>query len=255
MPRGKRKHPEPTPSRFNLDELPRLQGITVRVEVVLMAIHESKLRILMLERDQEPYAGGLSLPGQYLYEDSSIDEMARIIPMILGIKFRSPLLFDVFSNPERDRRHRAIAVGFLCAADLGQMNDLVHRDPRFHLVAFDPGNSPDTNLMYKGDAVLDVAFDHHTIITRAFIHMQHLIDNTMLAFDFLPPTFTLLELQRVHEIIRRKPLDKVLFRKRMLARIWPNGARLRPCNQMRSTPGRPARLYHLHRDVPTKDTG
>ena len=67
------------------------------------------------------------------------------------------------------------------------------------------------------------------------------LDYSTIAFQFMPETFTLGELQTVYEIILREPLDKRNFRKRVLAldRIAATGELRRNGNH------RPARLYRL----------
>jgi hypothetical protein len=69
----------------------------------------------------------------------------------------------------------------------------------------------------------------------------------MIGFDFLPERFTIYELQRVHEILLCRKLDKILFRTRMLKRTFANGCRLERCDEQRATTGRPAALYCLVR--------
>ncbi len=241
---------EPVSASFDLDALPRGTMTTVRAELVMLAIEGGKLHVLMMKREHDPCRHGLALPGQYLWEDRSLEDMARLMPGMLGVKTGAPRLFGVFSQPDRDRRHRAVAVAYLCAADFMQMTSLTHQDPRFHLVAFDP-NSPEwhDNLVFEGHEVFEFAFDHRMIINHAFITMQDTLDHSMIAFDFLDTRFTLFELQRVHEVLLRQRLDKILFRKRMLGRRFINGARLQRCDEQRATAGRPAATYELVRTM------
>jgi 8-oxo-dGTP diphosphatase len=203
----------------------------------------------MIERDKQPFKCGLVLPGQYLWDDQSLDSMALLIPEFLGLRKRShPRMFGVFSDPNRDRRHRAISVCYLSVVDHTQMVGLTYQDPRFRIITFDPGGSSHSNLMYQGDPVLEIAFDHRAIINHAFMNMQDTLDHSMIAFDFLAPQFTLFELQRVHEVLLREKLDKALFRKRMLGRKFFNGTRLQRCGEQRATAGRPAAVYRLVRE-------
>jgi 8-oxo-dGTP diphosphatase len=247
---GRPEQSEPGSASFELDAWPRGPMTTVRVELVMLAIENGKLHALMMKRDSEPCEHGLALPGQYLWEDHSLEVMARIIPGMLGIETGMPRLFGVFSQPDRDRRHRAVAVAYLCAADFMQMTSLTHQDPRFHLMAFDPNSlESHDNLVFEGHEVFEFAFDHRMIINHAFITMQDTLDHSMIAFDFLDTRFTLFELQRVHEVLLRQRLDNILFRKRMLNRRFINGSRLQRCDEQRATAGRPAATYQLVRQM------
>lgn len=241
---------QPDPAGFDLDAWPRSDMMTMRAEVVMVAIDEGKPRLLMMKRERPPFEHGLTLPGQYLGDDETLERLARRIPRMLGIKAGTPRLFGVYSQPGRDPRNRAIAAAYLCAADFVQMTSLTHQDPRFHMVTFDPG-SPAAygNLVFSGQDFFQIPFDHDSIIFHAFLTMQDTLDHSMIAFDFLGETFTLFELQRVHEALLRSPLDKILFRQRMLARRFVNGTRLVRCEELRATAGRPAATYRLVRQL------
>jgi 8-oxo-dGTP diphosphatase len=258
--------PLPDPSLVDLYERPIGLGIMMKAELVMMTMLSGTLQFLMFRREQAPYDSAYSLPGRYLNEYLNVDETASAIGKTLKVKCGSPHLFCLYSNPDRNPQHRAISAGYLCVANRYDMVDLTQRDPRFKLVSFDPQAAtaymaqhapfaPDpstpvragTNMMLDGELLVATAFDHAAIIRDAFIHLQDTLDHTMLAFELLPEKFTLFELQKVHESILLRPLEKVLFRKRMIARTFVNGTKLRPCAEQRETAGRPAQLYELHR--------
>lgn len=242
---------QPDPAGFDLDAWPRSDLMTMRAELVMVAIDEGKPRLLMMKRERPPFEHGLALPGQYLGDDETLESLARRIPRMLGIKAGTPRLFGVFSQPGRDPRNRTIAAAHLCAANFVQMTSLTHQDPRFHMVTFDPGSPyAHGNFVFSGHDYFHIAFDHDSIIFHAFLTMQDTLDHSMIAFDFLGETFTLFELQRVHEVLLRSPLDKILFRQRMLARKFANGTRLERSEEMRATAGRPAATYRLVRKTP-----
>ena len=83
-----------------------------------------------------------------------------------------------------------------------------------------------------------LAFDHRSILDRALTRLQLRLEYANLALEFLPDTFTLPELQGVHEAILDRPLDKRNFRKRLLAQ-----GILTPSGERRVGVGRPAQLY------------
>ncbi len=258
--------PRPDPSLVDLYERPLGLGILMRAELVMMTVYNGTLQFLMFEREQEPYDRCFSLPGRYLNEDLSLEQIASSVGKRLKVNCGTPQLFRLYSHPDRNRQHRAISATYLCVANRSSMIDLTQRDPRFKLVSFDPRAAdaymeehapfapdpsapalPGTNFMVDGHPLFMIAFDHAAMIRDAFIHLHDTLDHTMLAFGFLPAKFTLFELQKVYEAIRLQPLEKNLFRKRMRNRIFANGMKLRPCDDRRATAGRPAQLYELYR--------
>ena len=67
------------------------------------------------------------------------------------------------------------------------------------------------------DALPPLAFDHEQIITMAHRRLVAKLDYSTIAFQFMPETFTLGELQCVYESLLNQKLDKRNFRKRILS--------------------------------------
>lgn len=60
-----------------------------------------------------------------------------------------------------------------------------------------------------------LAFDHAGIIARAIIQLREKIENSNIAFVFVPERFTLTELQKIHEVILDRELLKANFRRKI----------------------------------------
>jgi hypothetical protein len=90
-----------------------------------------------------------------------------------------------------------------------------------------------------------LALDHRRIVATGLARMRGKLKYRPLVFELLPPTFTLLQLQRVVEALAGIRLHKQNFR-RLVA-----GARLvEGTGTVQSgTPGRPAELFRFRRDV------
>jgi 8-oxo-dGTP diphosphatase len=86
---------------------------------------------------------------------------------------------------------------------------------------------------------------HSEIISYALQRLRYKIEYSAVAFELLPETFTLRELQDAYMIILNDfRLDKANFRKKLRdARI------LEETNTFRETRGRPARLYRFREDA------
>ena len=91
------------------------------------------------------------------------------------------------------------------------------------------------------DKLPDLAFDHDEILELALDRLVAKLEYSTIAFQLMPESFTLTELQHVYELIERKAIDKRNFRKRILAlgAIEPTG------EEKREGPHRPAKLYHV----------
>jgi 8-oxo-dGTP diphosphatase len=64
---------------------------------------------------------------------------------------------------------------------------------------------------------LPLAFDHEEIIALAIKRLRGKLDYSPLAFQLLPQSFTLFQLQRIHEAVLGRVVNKDSFRRRMLA--------------------------------------
>jgi 8-oxo-dGTP diphosphatase len=86
-----------------------------------------------------------------------------------------------------------------------------------------------------------LAFDHERIITKAHQRLIAKLDYSTIAFQLLPETFTLGELQRVYETLVDAEIDKRNFRKwaKALEAIEETGELRRDGRH------RPARVYRL----------
>lgn len=92
---------------------------------------------------------------------------------------------------------------------------------------------------------LGMALDHRRILATGLGRVRGKLKYRPLVFELLPPTFTLLQLQRLVEALAGLPLHKQNFRRLV------SGARLvEGTGTVQSgTPGRPAELFRFRRDV------
>ncbi|MBI3274551.1 MAG: NAD regulator [Methylocystis sp.] len=87
--------------------------------------------------------------------------------------------------------------------------------------------------------------DHRRILATAMGRLRAKMKYRPVIFELMPPTFTLTELQRTVETIVGRYLHKQNFR-----RLVETSAVVEPTGDISlKTGGRPAALYHFHRDV------
>ena len=119
-----------------------------------------------------------------------------------------------FGAPGRDPRTRVISVAYYALVDADRLpgRGLVRLRVPWDgetggaVEAVDPSGEP-----------LPLAFDHADILGTAVKRIRGKLDYAPIGFQLLPPTFTLRQLQDVHETVLARPLNKDSFRRRMLA--------------------------------------
>ena len=92
---------------------------------------------------------------------------------------------------------------------------------------------------------LDLAFDHDAILDAAVARLRGKIDYAPLAFELVPPTFTIAELRAVYEAIKGHAYDPGNFRRRFM-RMQTDGVIERAPGK-RQTGTKPARVYRFVR--------
>jgi 8-oxo-dGTP diphosphatase len=200
----------------------------VTTDVVVFTILEGRLSILLVERANPPYQGEWALPGGFLDIDEDLDACAaRELEEETGISGVYLEQLYTFGQTHRDPRERVISVTYYA---------LVPQDaitaPRAASDASDVG-------WHAFEDLPALAFDHAQIIEMAHRRLVAKLDYSTIAFQFMPETFTLSELQFVYQALLNQPLDKRNFRKRILSLglIEDTG------NLSRTGKHRPARKY------------
>ena len=200
----------------------------VTTDVVVFTIREGRLSILLVKRANPPHQGEWALPGGFLDIDEDLDACAaRELEEETGISGVYLEQLYTFGATHRDPRERVISVTYYA---------LVPQDalavPRAASDASDVG-------WHAFEDPPELAFDHAQIIEMAHGRLVAKLDYSTIAFQFMPETFTLSELQCVYQALLNQPLDKRNFRKRILSLglIEDTG------NLSRNGKHRPARKY------------
>ena len=198
-------------------------------DVVIFSIRDWKLKLLLVRRGGEPYKGMWALPGGFVNGDEDLEASAmRELEEETGVTGVYLEQLYTFGAPERDPRERVISVAYYALVPSERLR--LRASTESEAVGwFELGELP------------PLAFDHCDIVTVAQQRLAAKLNYSTIAFQFMPRTFTLSELQTVYEIILDQTLDKRNFRKQMLAleQIEATGT------QRRDGSHRPARLYRL----------
>ena len=185
--------------------------VAVAVNVLIFTIEDNKLQLLMVERDEAPFKGCLSLPEFMVEEDESLDDAAqRGIVEETGLDDLFYEQIYTFGDVDRDPRGRIISVAYLALAPSEKLVEKAKdRDTGAWLV--------DVDDLLAGDD--EIAFDYREVIDYARFCLKNEAENTRIAFYLLDELFTLPELQKTYEILMDKPLYKANFRKKIVGLV------------------------------------
>jgi 8-oxo-dGTP diphosphatase len=219
---------------------------SVAVDVVLLAIAGDGLATLVVQRSEHPHKGRWALPGGFVGMRESLDAAAaRVLREKLGLGGIFLEQLYTFGDPARDPRMRIISVAYYALVDARRLAARGVKEARLaHLnVPWEGEDGGPVTLAGEDGARLVTAFDHAAIVGMAVKRIRGKLDYAPIGFELLPNVFTLLDLQRVHEVVLARALNKDAFRRRMLASglIEPTGA------SQTDVGHRPAALYRFVR--------
>lgn len=201
----------------------------VTTDVVVFTLREQQLKLLLVKRGSPPFADMWALPGGFLEIEEDLEACAkRELEEETGISGVYLEQLYTFGQPGRDPRERVISVAYYALV------------PSDHLDVRAASDAADADWFTLAQ-LPSLAFDHQDIITLAHQRLVAKLHYSTIAFQFMPETFTLSELQMVYETLRNEALDKRNFRKWILSlgQIEGTGERRKNGNH------RPAQTYRL----------
>ena len=189
---------------------------SLAVDVALLTVRDGRLSVLLHERPD----GTRALPGVFVHIDETLANAAlRALRDKACVTGQEPVQLRVFDDPSRDDRGRVLSVA--------------HVD----LVRIDRLGTGEHLLAPIEDTASGLAFDHAEIVAHAAAWARALYTAAPDPRGLAGDTFTLLELQRVHEAVAGEPLQKDTFRRRMIDGLADTG------RHTSGGVGKPARLY------------
>lgn len=185
--------------------LPKFDSV-FSIDCVIFGFDEGELKILLIERNVEPFKDWWALPGYLVEENENLDNAAeRILYELTGLRDIFMEQFYTFGDVGRHPQGRVISVAYYAMIRLNGPKDL----------------KPVTDVARKAvwypvKDLPKLAFDHSVIFQKGFLKIRNKITYQPIAFELLPEKFTLTQLQHLYEVILNKTLDKRNFRKKML---------------------------------------
>jgi 8-oxo-dGTP diphosphatase len=191
----------------------------VYVEVVLVSAAEGALRTLLVRRAGPPGRGSHALPGGPLGEGEALESAAaRLLRSGTGL---AGVFLEQLYTFGPSRRSRALTVAYYALCDFARFaasrRSAAGTASGLVVVPWEGETGGPVEVRGEDGEALPLASDQAETVGMAVKRLRGKLDYAPIGFQLLPQSFTLLELQRVHETILGRPLNKDSFRRRMLA--------------------------------------
>jgi 8-oxo-dGTP diphosphatase len=186
----------------------------VVTELVIFSVIDADLKVLLIQRDDQPFRGTWALPSEGLRirhdgdQGEHIDEAARRTlhhATNLPVQHCHMEQLHTFGRAGRDPRMRVISVAWY--ALLG---------PSLAAQVPPSQDEPNRKWFSVSEEVpwMRLAFDHAEILAMGAERIAKTIEESNLAYTLAPHIFTVAELQSVYETTQHRSWDARNFRRR-----------------------------------------
>lgn len=207
---------------------------TVAVDTCICTMIDWKLKVLLIKRKIEPFAGKWAIPGGYVnikdmedIDDASIRELNEETGAT-GIPVHQ---LHAYGKADRDPRWRNLSIAYYALVPVSIINNQ-------SIEAADDAIDSD---WFAFDELPDMAFDHKTILSDLLSRLKQEVNYLSIAFNLVDKNFTLTELQYAYQSIIGKDLITSNFR-RTVNRLYKIQE---VADLMKGSAGRPAKLFNF----------
>lgn len=206
---------------------------SLTVDAAVFGFDDEDLKILLIQRALEPFAGKWALPGGFVRMEESLEAaVRRELREETGLSDVFLEQLYTFGRVNRDPRGRVVSVAYFALVKLADHHVLAATDAR-------------NAAWFPVSDVPALAFDHAEILETARRRLQAKVRYQPIGFELLPEKFTLSHLQHLYETILERPLDKRNFRKKILS--MGGGELLKDTGEIeQDVSHRAARLFCFH---------
>ncbi len=209
---------------------------SVTTDVVIFTVENNLLKVLLYNRNEQPFEGLLSLPGGFL------DLNKTLLNNAIGVLERKTGLQDMyleqlftFGDIDRDPRTRVIDVVYFALVPIDLLREKLN-DESYLL-----------NVKDVIDSNYILAFDHKTIIKHAVKRIQGKLSYTTIGFNLINnyEAFTIGEVQKIYEAILDKPLVRMNFKRDYIKKYIDSGLIEEARGTSNRYSKRPSKLYRI----------
>lgn len=175
------------------------------VDCVVFGLDDDDLKVMLIQRDLEPFAGRWALPGGFVNVGEAVDRAARReLTEETGMQRVFLEQLYTFGAPGRDPREHVVSVAYYALVRLSDHRVQAATDAR-------------DAAWFAIDDVPSLAFDHQKILKVAHDRLKGKVRYQPIGFELLPSKFPLRMLQHLYEVVLERDLDKRNFRKKILS--------------------------------------
>lgn len=197
------------------------------IDCVIFGYQEGEIKVLLVQRDVEPFKGSWALIGDLVDPDQNLQDVAnKVLEKLTGLTNIYMKQFFTFGSVDRHPLGRVVTVAYFSLVN--SMN--------YKPIASSWAKSA---KWFNIHDLPELAFDHCNILLKGIETLKNEVRQKPIGFELLPPKFTLLELQLLYEALLGCKFDKSNFRKKILEMNI-----LKPLNEAKDKVShRPAKLY------------
>lgn len=208
------------------------QQIKVAVDAVVFGYSQSVLYVLLIQQKFGKEAPYWALPGGLVHDSEPLkDAVVRELKEETNVSVNYlEQLYTFGDDIHRDPRNRVISVAYFALIDASSVTIRADSDA-------------ENARWFPVAEVPPLAFDHNTIIRRAFSRLQAKLEYQPVGFDLLPEEFLFSDLEALYTAISQREIDRRNFRKKIMS----FGFLEETGQSTQRGSGRPAMLFRFNR--------
>jgi 8-oxo-dGTP diphosphatase len=182
----------------------------VTVDLAIFAISADGLRVLLIRRKKDPFAGEWALPGGFLEIDEPIETGARReLKEETGLEAPSAIKFlGVYADPTRDPRGRTISMAHAA---------VIRGEPPI-VSGRDDASEAAWRMARSGRGTL--AFDHEAMLDQAIQWLAAEVRSTSLGLELLPEFFDESDVRSLYRALDDSATGASQWLRKMLKMGW-----------------------------------
>lgn len=224
-------------------------SVTVDMAVYRLREDLSNLQLLLIRRKNHPYIDCWALPGGFIgMKESAYEAACRELHEETNLSDVYLEQLYTMTKPDRDPRMRVIDIVYTALLPYGNKQEEHAGDDAKDAAWFDvqlaenmlilSNKEYDVSIIYKlepktfHNGILEIknyvpslkseealAFDHDQIILESLERLRNKLQYTDVAFNLVPPKFTLPDLQKIYEVISGEIMEKKNFRRKIAPKV------------------------------------
>lgn len=177
---------------------------TITVDCAVFGFQEGVLKLLLVQKPQEPFKGYWLLPGGIMKEGQTAEEaIDHVLLTLTGLKNVHQEQVHCYTEVHRHPLKRVITICYYGL--INPENHPIIKQKHMNGVEW-----------YRLDELPELGFDHRRLVDDALRRLKSNVEERLILGELLPAKFTLKELQELYESLLDEKLDRRNFRKKIL---------------------------------------